>query len=314
MAGRRNPSVRQIKVGFTPVADPSRFFYDLSLSPFWSNHCPSLPPPTWRERPTLKDLQLDAPKWEIKGPAFHSFHPADLLHQLSLLLTFPGRASHSLWVALCRAFISEPFAEVLAFNLRDSLHPWRAVQDLPPDWQAFSDPRAQEAHWRLLEYAGEKLSPWGLRLQLSQGQAWLDSVLSSPWMTSHYPHLSPIRLVPQPSGSGMWACLPEGEIRACRDWLSDGSLLHELSHFLQPAHSLPHGPEFAATLLRLTEQFRPVPVSAWLRQGYSLVGMQVTPKEELLSSLARSGTEQDQERRRLLSQSERFAAARALAT
>ena len=193
----------------------------------------------------------------------------------------------SLWVAFCREVISENFADQLAFNLRAA----RAAvcstpaRILPPSWYAYGNNASAEAHWRLRAYMGEKLSPWGSRLSLTQSQQWLDSVIGSKWLRSHYPHLGSIKLVASPLTNGMFARLREGEIHACHQWLSDHSLCHELAHFLQPTFTSPHGPEFATTLLLLQEQFRPAPAAAWLRQGYQAVGMPTLHESELQALL-----------------------------
>jgi hypothetical protein len=62
-----------------------------------------------------------------------------------------------------------------------------------------------------------------------------------------------------------------------------------MAHFLQPHQTHPHGPEFAATLLRLSEQFLPASTT-WLRSGYKQVGMPVSGEQELEELLQTCGT------------------------
>jgi hypothetical protein len=304
-AGRQHHVVRGIPWSGEPIADPSRFFYELGFTAWWQSHCPDLPPPTYRELGRFKGLEARSSSWEIRGPLRHSFRIVDLLYSLAYLLStlsteLDGErtrwfCAESFWVELCRAYLSDDFADALQRNLGSTIYAsFLSGGDLPTGWLIRPSVVAREAHWRLREYAAEKLTPWGHRLSPHASQAWLDKVLLSDWFTAHYPRFQPIEVVPLAVGSGMWARARDGQIRGSRDWLNDFTLCHELAHFTQPAGTFAHGPEFAGTLLRLLDQFCP-DSAPWLRQGHGLVSMSVSTEADLEAKLATSGTYAEQE-------------------
>jgi putative metallohydrolase (TIGR04338 family) len=141
--------------------------------------------------------------------------------------------------------------------------------------------RAAEHGSRAIEFFGTQMTlpPEGRFGSVESVQRYVDDVLALPAVREHWPTISPLRVrarraataahYENPGGAGVIA-VPD---RDTADWaMRELVVLHELAHHLCQAQP-PHGPEFVATICRLTELVMGPELGHVLRVVYAKEGV-----------------------------------------